>query len=338
VTGLELARLFFHEAVEPIVERVMPGLRYSAGLLGDCSDVIGFDDDISRDHGWGPRCQLLLQPERLDEVRGELDAALAAGLPLHFRGYSTSFADMRMVDIESPPVEHWVDMASPEAFLRNQLGVTSAVGLAAADWIAMRGHRLLNVTAGEMFRDDLGFAETRRALGFYPDDIRLYLMAVDWMKIADEQAFPGRAGSRGDEAGSAIIAGRLAESAMRLCFLLERGYPPYSKWFGSAFRRLACSAGLVEPITRMLTARDWQERDRHWTEALAGLIAVHEREGLLEAGKYRPARCYLGRPGTGLPQFERGGPPAIVSLIDDLRLRIADPEVRALAEAIPEAG
>lgn len=337
MTGLELARLFFHEAVVPIIGRVMPGLRYSAGLLGDCSDVIGFDDAVSRDHGWGPRCQLLLEPDNVDEVSRALDAALADGLPLRFRGYSTSYEGMRLANIDGPPIKHWVDMATPERFLQANLGVARAIGLAPRDWIAMRGYRLLGVTAGEMFRDDLGFEETRRALAFYPDDIRLYLIAADWMKIADEQAFPGRAGSRGDEAGSAIISARLAEILMRLCFHLERRYAPYSKWFGSAFLRLAGCGHVREPIGRMVTAPDWQERDGHWTAALAGVIALHEREGLLEAGKYRPAPVYLGRPGTGLPQFERGGPPSIASLIDEIRSRIVDPEVRALAAALEEA-
>jgi hypothetical protein len=64
MTGLELARRFFAEAVEPLVASVAPDLRFSAGLLGDGSDVLGYDDDVSRDHGWGPRCQLLLDRER----------------------------------------------------------------------------------------------------------------------------------------------------------------------------------------------------------------------------------------------------------------------------------
>ena len=337
VTGLELARAFFHEAVAPLIARVMPALPYSAGLLGDCSDVIGLDDAVSRDHGWGPRCQLLLPAERFDDVSRQLDAALAAGLPLGFRGYSTSYAGMLRVAVDAPPVRHWVDMATPGGFLRNNLGVERATGIAPREWLTMRGYSLLNVTAGEMFRDDLGFEEARRALAFYPDAIRLYLIAADWMKIADEQAFLGRAGSRGDEAGSAVIGARLAESLMRLCFQLERRYAPYSKWFGSAFARLTAAAGVHESITRMVTATGWQERDRHFTDALAAVIAVHEREGLLVAGKYRPAPVYLGRPGSGLPQFERGGPPAIVTLIDDIRGQIADPEVRALAAELQPA-
>jgi Domain of unknown function (DUF4037) len=336
LTGLELARLFFHECVAPIVEAAAPGLRYSAGRIGDGSDVMGFDDAVSRDHGWGPRCVLLLAPEHAGELRRTLDAALAGNLPLTYRGYTTSFwrPTGSLIFRDAPPVAHWIEMATTEEFLRYHLGVAGVAGLSPRDWLAMSSFNLLAMTAGEMFRDDLGFEETRRALAFYPDDVRLYLIAAEWRKIAEEQAFPGRAGSRGDEAGSAIVAARLAERLMRICFHLERRYVPYGKWFGSAFLRLERCTEVRAPITRMLTAPTWQQRDHHWGEALAAVIAAHERDGLVEAGVYRPAPIHASRPGTGLPRFERGGPPPIGTLIDDIRARIADPDIRELARAL----
>jgi hypothetical protein len=190
LTGLELSRLFFEEAVEPIIDEVMPQLRYTAGLIGDCSDVIGFDDEISRDHGWGPRCQLLLPPEGFESLRATLDDAMAWRLPLRYRGYPTSFTGrpgFQMVELAVPPVRHWVDMATPDRFLRDNIGVPSASGLTARDWITMRDYRVLNITAGELFRDDLGFEQTRRALAHYPDDVRLYFLLAEWM-IADPEA------------------------------------------------------------------------------------------------------------------------------------------------------
>jgi hypothetical protein len=185
-----------------------------------------------------------------------------------------------------------------------------------------------------LFRDDLDFEATRRRFAFYPDDLRLHLIATEWQKIAQEQAFPGRAGSRGDDVGSAIVAARLAESLARLCFYVQRAYPPYSKWFGSAFRRLPGCGAVYEHLTAMLGAGPWQARDQRWADALREVIAVHERAGLLERGKYRPAPVYLGRPGTGLPAFDRGGPPSIEELIGEVRSKIVDPDVRSLPPAL----
>jgi hypothetical protein len=198
------------------------------------------------------------------------------------------------------------------------------------DWLTLSDQSLLEVTSGELFRDDLQFARSRDRLRCYPDDLRLYLMAAQWTRILDEQAFPGRAGSRGDEAGSAIVLARLAESAMRLCFYLERRYAPYSKWFGTAFKRLPSASNISDTIERMLATPGWQERDRLWDAVLRHLIAAHEQAGILQPGMYRPAPVYLGRPGTGLPQFDRGGPPPITQLIEDVRSHITDPAVLAL--------
>jgi hypothetical protein len=336
LSGLEIARRFYEEAVAPLIEDVLPHRRYTAGLIGPCSDVIGFDDAISRDHGWGPRGHVLLEPAGFDEARAILDAALSQRLPLTFRGYSTSFARPHAapLSIDRPPVQHWVDIVTADQFLTAQIGISDPSRLTPIDWLTIHEHRLLSVTAGALFRDDLGFEATRRQLAFYPDDVRLHLIAAEWQKIAQEQAFPGRAGARGDAAGSAIIAARLAESLARLCFYVHRVYPPYSKWFGSALQRLPGCAALYDQIASLLVAPDWQARDARWSDALRGVIALHERAGLLAPGKYHLAPVYLGRPGTGLPAFDRGGPPSIEQLVDDLRSQITDADIRALPAAL----
>jgi hypothetical protein len=331
ITGLALARDFFQEAVAPVAERVAPGLRYTAGRIGPRSDALGFDDAVSRDHFWGPECLLLLDPAAFAQVAPKLDAALREQLPVRFRGYSTSYRNGQRVDVDHPPIDHAVELTTVPAFLRAQLGFDSLDALTPLDWLMMDEQKLLEVTAGELYRDDLQLARTRAQLAFYPDDLRLHLMAVEWTRIADEQAFPARAGARGDEAGSALVQARLTESALRLCFLLERRYPPYAKWFGTAFQRLAAAPDLLPTVTALLAAGDWQQRDRLWADLLHALIVRHERAGLLAAGRYRPAPVYLGRPGTGLPQFPRGGPPAITELISELRAGIADAQVRALS-------
>jgi hypothetical protein len=343
ITGLALAKAFFHEAVAPVVARAAPSLRYTAGRIGPRSDALGFDDAISRDHYWGPECMLLLDPVAFDGIAQRLDSALRDELPVRFRGYSTSYRDGGRVPIDNPPVAHAVELTTVPVFLQASLGIspgsdpTEGAGptpldrLTPVDWLMMDEQKLLEVTGGELFRDDLQLARTRARLAFYPDDLRLHLMGVEWTKIADEQAFPARAGARGDEAGSALVQARLAESAIRLCFLLERKYPPYSKWLGTAFQRLPASATVQPSLTGLLAARDWQERDKLWSDLLAALIALHERAGLLTPGKYEPAPVYEGRPGTGLPQFDRGGPPPIPQLISDLRAPITDPRIRALS-------
>lgn len=86
VSGLELSRRFFHEAVRPLVTSVFPDLRYAAALLGQGSEVLGFDNELSVDHDWGPRVFILLQKTGLKAPRihaGDEKPAPAGAIPLH---------------------------------------------------------------------------------------------------------------------------------------------------------------------------------------------------------------------------------------------------------------
>lgn len=51
-------------------------------------------------------------------------------------------------------------------------------------------------------------------------------MAMQWRRVAQRKFFVGRAGDVGDEVGSALGAAAIARDLMRLCFLVERRYPP----------------------------------------------------------------------------------------------------------------
>lgn len=60
VKGMALCEGFFRECAQGILETHFPGMRYSAGLIGYGSDVLGYDDPVSTDHMWGPRFYLFL--------------------------------------------------------------------------------------------------------------------------------------------------------------------------------------------------------------------------------------------------------------------------------------
>ena len=55
IPRLDLCETFFRDAVKPILEDFYPDLVYSAALMGEGSDVLGFDTPQSMDHDWGPR-------------------------------------------------------------------------------------------------------------------------------------------------------------------------------------------------------------------------------------------------------------------------------------------
>jgi hypothetical protein len=92
VSGLELARLYYAEAVRPLLDKEFPGLRHTAALIGPGSEVLGFDSARSTDHNWGPRLQLFLS--EADDVAGlalRVRDVLTARLAAAFRGHPTAF-------------------------------------------------------------------------------------------------------------------------------------------------------------------------------------------------------------------------------------------------------
>ena len=132
-----------------------------------------------------------------------------------------------------------------------------------------------------MFHDGPGELTAARArLSWYPDDVWRYLLACQWQRISQEEPFPGRCAEAGDELGSAVVTARLARDLMRLCLLMRRRYPPYSKWLGTAFARLPEAAGLGPLLTAAVTAPGWPGRQRYLGRAFETAAARHNELGL----------------------------------------------------------
>lgn len=124
----------------------------------------------------------------------------------------------------------------------------------------------------------------------------LYKIACQWRRIAEEQAFVGRAGQVGDGLGSQVIAARLVRDVMTMGFLLERQYAPYSKWFGSGFAKLPIAKTLLPYLKRALRASEWIERQ----EALASAyLELAHRQNEMGIAKFKPiVGPYHDRPFT----------------------------------------
>ena len=277
IGGVQLAGEFYAGVVRPLLAEEYPGLRYSAGLLGPGSEVLGFDSQRSTDHDWGPRLQVFLSRDAAP-LAGEIDAMFARRLPETFRGYRTVIADA-----EDPRVapRHRVQAAGLGTWLKGRLGFDASRQVGLLDWLAVPTQLLAEVTAGAVFQDGLGeLNRTRARLRWYPHDVWLYVLACQWQRIAQEEAFPGRCSEAGDEVGSAVVTARLARDLMRLCLLMHRRYPPYSKWLGTAFARLPDATGIASSLAGAVAAAGYRDREEHLCRAYEAAAALHNRLGL----------------------------------------------------------
>jgi hypothetical protein len=261
-------------------------------------------------------------------------------LPATFRGYSTNFSApdaagrgvrrMEPAAPDDPPViHHHIVIMTLDEFLRWELGIDSVDHLSVGDWLTFPEQKLLEVTAGAVYHDGLGqLAAVRDQLEYYPHDVWLYKLAAQWRRIAEEEAYVGRSGDVGDELGSQLIAARLVYDVMRLCFLLERRYVPWTKWWGTAFGRLACARDVGPQLRAVLAATTWQEREERLAHVYETVARMQNALALSDPQdpSSRPQR---GRPYRGIMANR---------FVVALRAAIQDPEVRRIAENFGLAG
>jgi len=296
VAGLDLAETLFRDSVEPLLRDRLPGLRYGAALIGEGSEVLGYDTPISSDHHWGPRVQLFLGADDLERHAAAIDELLRHGLPLEVDGYATGFGPpdelgVRLrLDAATHPVDHMCAVTTVNAFAVERLGFDPTEGLTLRDWLLTPAQRLLELTAGRVFRDDLGeLGRLREGLREYPEPVWRYALAAQWERISEVEAFVGRTGVVGNDTGSRVVAARVVRDLIRLAFLLERRYAPYEKWLGSAFSRLECARHLGPVLSRVLSAYDWTQREGHLVDAYRIVARLHNNLGITEPLETEPS-------------------------------------------------
>ena len=263
-----------YEAVRPTVERVLDGAGYLAGRLGSGSDVLGFDDETSRDHDFGCRLTVLVDDPHVSLLE-PLDAALEAELPEKVDGWPTRFAtswDSR--------VRHKIDLHTVHDFAASRLGFDLRHGLRAREWLCLTGQSVLEVTGGPVFHDTTeAYGGVKRLLGWYPEDVWRYVLAAGWARLGQELPFVGRTAELGDDNGSRIIASRLCRDVVHLAFAVERTWMPYPKWAGTALRALPGGDDLHDGLAAVQAAATWPERQQLLCAAIHDLAARHRAAG-----------------------------------------------------------
>ncbi len=307
VPGLELSRQFYHGLVRPILDARFPGLPHSAALLGRGSEVLGFDDEMSSDHDCKPRVLLFLDENDLVRHGAGIHDILQRELPPTFR---------------DRPVDH--EMHTVRGYFLEQLSIDPDGEIGAADWLTFPEHGLRMFAAGEVYHDEVGLQAARDRLAFYPRDVWLYLLMAGWWRLHPEANLVGRTGAVRDELGSALIGSRLVTDLMRLCFLMERRYAPYSKWFGTAFSRLACGPHLTPTLWSVVQAETWRDREGALLVAYEKLAAMHNALQLTDPVTTRVERMW-----------DRPFKVAWADFPGLLHAKIQDPAVLSIADRWP---
>lgn len=303
IPGLELCRRFYEEVVRSLLEQHFPELPYAAARIGSGSDILGFDTEMSMDHEWGPRLQIFLRDQDIAQMP-LIDEMLRDYLPHNFAGFPIDVTSTNepgkdittMREVSEGPINHRIFVLTLHDFLHSYLAYDLDQPLTVADWLTFPGQKLRAITAGAVYHDGIGeITAQRERLAWYPHDIWLYMLAASWARTGQEEHLMPRAGFVGDEIGSSLIGSRLVRDIMLLCFLMEKQYAPYPKWFGTAFKQLQASRDLLPLLRQAQIAAIWQEREEALVGAYEFLARKHNESGLTRTLP-ETATSFFGRP------------------------------------------
>lgn len=252
--GLEIAQRFFHDWGYPYLQRYDSALvaRVAAGLFHG-SQVYGADDELSRDHGWGPMFVVILTDADYRHHGRALQDALSRDAPREWAGARMHY-----------PATN-VDVTSVDQFFQERLGFAVPPAEAAA-WLVdrpvlgtrgEREHELYLIRHGHVFADPLGaFSQRRTQFHSYPR--RAWLERI-WSELFNvwhygQYNFAERVGQRDDPVAAQLALGHFSEAVMRLCLLLEQDYTPYWKWLAWEFRKRQAAVTLDAQLRALATS------------------------------------------------------------------------------------
>lgn len=244
-TGMQLSQSYWQTYGKPLLDQPKFARyknRIAAGLVGHGSECYGFDDEISRDHDFGPGFCLWLTDEDYAEIGADLQAAYDA-LPRKYAGFDSRNETPRAKSCES---SKRVGVFRISEFFENITGFPTAPSQNEPHlWLSLNEPTLAVATNGKIFADPLGkFSKARQSFKLMPDDVRISLISrrLGMISQAGQYNFP-RMIARKDASAAWLSINEFVRATASLVFLLNNpvtaGYLPYYKWQFAALRKLS---------------------------------------------------------------------------------------------------
>lgn len=292
--GLEAARKYYDTYGRAMIDEQFPEIAgyTAAGLVGYGSECYGFDDEISRDHDYGPSFCIWL-PRDIYVRYGKAVQAAYDALPKKFLDLPER--------VEEPQGKGRVGALCLEDFYREILG-RETLPQTDAEWLMIPEEALSTAVNGCIFEDRLGqfLAFRRGLLGYYPERV--------WRrKLADALAKASQAGQynyaramrRGERVAAELSLSEFVRESMRLVYLLNRTYAPFYKWMHRGLHDLS-TGGEIGDMLALLYQTD-SEADRTLiTEAVCNILVQILNEKGLSAGQDNFLQNHIGEVLAGL--------------------------------------
>jgi hypothetical protein len=277
--GLNLSREYFEAYGAPMIQERFSKYadRIAAGCIGPGSECFGFDDEISRDHDWGPGFCLWLTTEDYAAIGDDLQNAYKR-LPSTFKGFGPRIA--------SPGEEHRMGVSEIHSFYLQYTGLDHAPS-SNQEWLRIPDQSLATCTNGLVFSDSLGiFSEWRKnILRFYPEDVRLKKIASRCFTMAQAGQYNfSRSMKRREYFAARYSEMKFCIDSISLVFLLNKRFAPFYKWMHRAVRDLPILGESLSGMIDDLMREKSQDEQANRIEEISSLvIAELRRENLSDS-------------------------------------------------------
>ena len=276
--GLELSEKYYETYGQSMIENGFPEIagQTAAGLVGYGSECLGFDDEISQDHDYGPSFCIWLPQEIYGQYGEKMQAAYDA-LPKAFMGFSER--------VEEAQGKGRVGVLCLEDFYREILGY-NGMPHTEAEWLSIPEEAFATAVNGRVFEDRLGrFSEIREnLLQYYPETVWRRKLADALAKAAQAGQYNyARAMRRGERIAAEVALTEFLKEAMHLVYLLNRKYAPFYKWMHRGLRELAVGSEIGDMLSLLYQTQEEGDRVLIIEAVCNVLVQILQERGLSDS-------------------------------------------------------
>lgn len=279
VTGLERSEQNYNHYGREMIQEKFPEIEkfMAIGLVGEGSECLGFDDELSEDHDFSPGFCIWLPEEIFQQSGAKLQAAYDQ-LPKPEQGKPS---------LETSEGKGRTGVFSISDFYKKYTGCPG-VPKSNVEWLFANEVGLSTATSGKVFQDNLGeFSRIRsQLLAFYPNDIYLKKIVARMAQMSQSGQYNyERSAKRGDFGAAYLACSEFIKATGSMVYLLNRKYMPFYKWM---FRGMTGLENLNEIKTMLESLIATPDRPENTARKVAAIEEIcikvnHElnRQGII---------------------------------------------------------
>ncbi len=247
--GLALCRAYFETYGKDMLSEKFPQYmdKITVGLVGEGSDCFGFDDEMSKDHDFGPRFCMWVSKEIYDEIGQELQKAYEK-LPDTFEGVKRNMTNTgrfrQGVIVFSDFVEH--------------LLLTTVLPKTDNDWLLLPESGLSAITNGEIWLEGDGeFTGIRKKLSRYPETVRRKKLLQSLHLVRQTGMYNYfRMKKRGEVIAAQLCLSEYMKEVMKCVYYFNNVYPTFYKWLHRGMDKLNRLAEVMDILNALYDHKD----------------------------------------------------------------------------------